>query len=101
VVLVKLTLAIHLAAEATRRGLRAVLVDLDPQASAGLWDDKREAAGSGGIIGPQVMGLVQPHLTLNVMVNFGRNCPGCRPIELSRLGRGACQTPMGRDQDFG
>jgi Fe-S cluster biogenesis protein NfuA len=29
------------------------------------------------------------------------NCPGCRPIELSRLGRGACQTPMGRDQDFG
>jgi hypothetical protein len=26
---------------------------------------------SGGIIAPQVMGLVQPHLTLNVMVNFG------------------------------
>ena len=43
----KTTLAVHLATEATRRGLRAILIDLDPQASAGLWGDKREAASHG------------------------------------------------------
>jgi chromosome partitioning protein len=37
----KTTLAIHLAAEASRRGLRTLLIDLDPQASAARWADRR------------------------------------------------------------
>ena len=38
----KTTLAIHLAVEAERTGHTTVLIDLDPQASAGKWNDHRE-----------------------------------------------------------
>jgi hypothetical protein len=44
---------------------------------------------------------VVPWLMFNRQGLNIRNCPGCRQIELSRLGPGAGQTPMGRDQDFG
>ena len=37
----KTTLAVHLAAEGPARGLRTLLIDLDPQASAGRWADRR------------------------------------------------------------
>jgi chromosome partitioning protein len=37
----KTTLAIHLAAEGASRGVRTLLVDLDPQASAARWADRR------------------------------------------------------------
>ena len=37
----KTTLAVHLAVEGTARGLRTLLIDLDPQASAGRWADRR------------------------------------------------------------
>lgn len=37
----KTTLAIHLAAEGAARGARTLLVDLDPQASAARWADRR------------------------------------------------------------
>jgi chromosome partitioning protein len=37
----KSTLALHLATEATSRGLRALLVDLDPQGSAAVWGERR------------------------------------------------------------
>ena len=37
----KTTLAIHLAAEGASRGLRTLLIDLDPQASAARWADRR------------------------------------------------------------
>ncbi len=37
----KTTLALHLAVEATRRGMRTLLIDLDPQASAARWADRR------------------------------------------------------------
>jgi chromosome partitioning protein len=37
----KTTLAIHLAVEAAAHGLRALLLDLDPQASAARWADRR------------------------------------------------------------
>jgi chromosome partitioning protein len=37
----KTTLAVHLAVEATRAGRRAILIDLDPQASAARWADRR------------------------------------------------------------
>lgn len=40
----KTTLAVHFAAEAVARGLRAILIDLDPQASASLWGDRRADA---------------------------------------------------------
>jgi chromosome partitioning protein len=39
----KTTLAVHLAACAAERGHRAAIVDLDPQASARKWADKRES----------------------------------------------------------
>src|ERR1035437_1235665 len=39
----KTTLAVHLAVEAERRGLKSALFDLDPQASAASWSDKRVA----------------------------------------------------------
>ncbi len=39
----KTTLAIHLAAEAAADGLRVLLLDLDPQASAARWADRRKA----------------------------------------------------------
>jgi chromosome partitioning protein len=38
----KTTLAIHLAAEAAAHGLRTLLLDLDPQASAAKWGDRRK-----------------------------------------------------------
>ncbi len=38
----KTTLAIHLAAEAATHGLRTLLLDLDPQASAARWADRRK-----------------------------------------------------------
>jgi chromosome partitioning protein len=41
----KTTLAIHLAVAAERAGLPAVVIDLDPQASAAAWRDLREAEG--------------------------------------------------------
>lgn len=37
----KTTLAVHLSAEAAANGLKALLVDLDPQASAAMWGDLR------------------------------------------------------------
>lgn len=39
----KTTLAVHLAVAATTRGFSTALVDLDPQASARRWGDKRTA----------------------------------------------------------
>ena len=38
----KTTLAIHLAAEASAHGIRTLLLDLDPQASAARWADRRK-----------------------------------------------------------
>lgn len=38
----KTTLAIHLAAEAAAHGKRTLLLDLDPQASAARWADRRQ-----------------------------------------------------------
>ena len=38
----KTTLAIHLATEAATQGLRVLLLDLDPQASASRWADRRK-----------------------------------------------------------
>jgi chromosome partitioning protein len=40
----KTTLAIHLAAEAAAHGVRTLLLDLDPQASAARWADRRKVA---------------------------------------------------------
>jgi chromosome partitioning protein len=41
----KTTLAIHLAVAAERKRLPAVIIDIDPQASATAWKDLREAEG--------------------------------------------------------
>lgn len=41
----KTTIAIHLAVSAERAGKPAVVIDLDPQASAAAWRDLREAEG--------------------------------------------------------
>jgi chromosome partitioning protein len=40
----KTTVAIHLAVAAEQRGLKTAIFDLDPQASAASWSDKRTAA---------------------------------------------------------
>src|ERR1700722_9706057 len=40
----KTTIAIHLAVAAEQRGLKTAIFDLDPQASAASWSDKRTAA---------------------------------------------------------
>ncbi len=39
----KTTLALHIAVAATQGGLNTLVVDLDPQASAAKWSDRREA----------------------------------------------------------
>ena len=43
----KTTLAVNLAAAAEGRGIRTVIIDLDPQQSAGKWADQRPKAGDG------------------------------------------------------
>ena len=43
----KTTLVVNLAAAAEGRGIRTVVIDLDPQQSAGKWADQRSAAGDG------------------------------------------------------
>jgi chromosome partitioning protein len=40
----KTTLAVHLAGAAVEAGLRTAVIDLDPQATARRWGDKRQAA---------------------------------------------------------
>ena len=40
----KTTLAVHLAVQALQDGLRALLVDIDPQASATMWWRRRAAS---------------------------------------------------------
>ena len=40
----KSTLTVHLAVEAATNGLRTLVMDLDPQASAARWGDRRKAA---------------------------------------------------------
>jgi len=47
----KSTLAIHIASQAWREGLRVRLLDLDPQASAAKWAERRSR---GGLDGPGV-----------------------------------------------
>lgn len=42
----KSTLAIHIAAEAVRRGVRAVILELDKQGTASFWASQRATAGS-------------------------------------------------------
>lgn len=37
----KTTLAVHLAAEGAARGVRTLLVDLDPQGNADKWGERR------------------------------------------------------------
>src|SRR5579883_2496149 len=41
----KTTVAVHLAVAAQQRGLNTALFDLDPQASAATWSDKRTQLG--------------------------------------------------------
>jgi chromosome partitioning protein len=53
----KTTTALNLAVEAERRGVSALVVDLDPQCSASDWKDMR------GERGPAVAATVVPHLT--------------------------------------
>ena len=40
----KTTIALHLAVSSTRAGRNTAIIDLDPQASAASWGDRREAA---------------------------------------------------------
>ena len=40
----KTTVALHLAVSSTRAGRNTAIIDLDPQASAASWGDRREAA---------------------------------------------------------
>ena len=40
----KTTVALHLAVSSTRAGRNTAIIDLDPQASAASWRDRREAA---------------------------------------------------------
>jgi chromosome partitioning protein len=42
----KSTLAIHIAAEAVRRGVKAVVLELDKQGTASLWSERRATVGS-------------------------------------------------------
>jgi chromosome partitioning protein len=55
----KTTVAVHLATAAAAQGLRTALVDLDPQATARKWGDKREA-DEPDVIGDHASRL--PHL---------------------------------------
>lgn len=59
----KTTLAINLAAEATRRGLGVVIIDLDPQVSACNWKDLR---GDDKDMSPVVVSSPVPHLERQV-----------------------------------
>ena len=52
----KTTLACALAVAAERAGIHAAIVDLDPQASAATWGDRREA------VSPAVIGAQAPRL---------------------------------------
>ena len=52
----KTTLAIHLAVAAVQKGLHVALFDLDPQASAASWSDKRNQP-SPAVVSAQAMRL--------------------------------------------
>ena len=57
----KTTIALHLAVAAEALGLSVAVFDLDPQASAAIWGDRRSAAGHGS--GPAVIPAQAPRLT--------------------------------------
>lgn len=48
----KTTLAIHLAAEAIRKGARAVVIERDQQGTASQWAEARANAAEGDLLGP-------------------------------------------------
>jgi chromosome partitioning protein len=53
----KTTIAVHLAVAAVQRGMRAAVFDLDPQASAASWSDKRAD------LSPSVVAAQAPRLS--------------------------------------
>jgi chromosome partitioning protein len=55
----KTTTALGLAVEATRRGCAVAIVDLDPQATAANWSDRREDKESPAVVSCQVARLSQ------------------------------------------
>jgi chromosome partitioning protein len=54
----KTTLAVHLAVYAEQSGLTTAVIDLDPQATAAKWGDRREEAPP-GVISAQAARLPQ------------------------------------------
>lgn len=82
----KTTLAIHLAAEAQRQKLRAVIIELDRQGTASFWRDRRGADKDGSKLQPDVMRQEANQLeqTLSVMRNLG---VGVVVLDLPEIGR--------------
>lgn len=60
----KTTLAVHLAVAAERREMKTAIFDLDPQASAASWADKRQSPSPSVVAAGQAARAMQTLLVM-------------------------------------
>ena len=102
----KTTVAVHLAVAAKLAGLDVAIIDLDPQASAADWSDRRGSEPEAVAIPPARLEKLLSDLRANdadlAIIDTGRdsNNAGYTAARLSRPGEGAGAREAGADAKY-